>query len=286
MTSTARGRLHRGIAANLRGAVPGMKCQFSVLLRGGGAVVVGGAAGRMAPAAGPWRARRPPGPEGPAMAGRSALCPDPRARHRRTMSGVRRRGLALPQRMRNRIRGLWPDHNALRRTSDRVEGAVLAGLLAAFLTGAPLAALAAGHWAAAAGARAAQAQQETRHQVSAVLLTDAPYQAYGWSGTVAKARWTAHDGSQHTGQVSAPMGAKRGATVQIWTDRAGKAIGPPLRPEQVNSQARLAAVIAPVALGFLLLVAGALMHQVLERRRLAAWAADWRVTGPQWSHQR
>ena len=45
-------------------------------------------------------------------------------------------------------RGLWPDRNPLRRTVDRVEAVVVAGLAAAFMAGAPLAALAAGHYAA------------------------------------------------------------------------------------------------------------------------------------------
>jgi len=38
-------------------------------------------------------------------------------------------------------RGLWPDRNPLRRTSDRAEAAMVAVLIAAFLIGAPLIAL-------------------------------------------------------------------------------------------------------------------------------------------------
>jgi hypothetical protein len=41
-------------------------------------------------------------------------------------------------------RGLWPGRNPLRRTCDRVEAALAAGLLAAFLIAAPLLALFAG----------------------------------------------------------------------------------------------------------------------------------------------
>ena len=48
-----------------------------------------------------------------------------------------------------RLRGLWPDRNPLRR----------AGLLASFLIGAPLAALATGQWSYAAALRAEHAQQ-------------------------------------------------------------------------------------------------------------------------------
>ena len=43
------------------------------------------------------------------------------------------------------LRGLWPDRNPLRRTIDRAEAALVAGLAVAFLAGVPLAAVAAGH---------------------------------------------------------------------------------------------------------------------------------------------
>ena len=45
------------------------------------------------------------------------------------------------------VRGLWPDRNPLRRTVDRAEAGVVAALAVAFLAGAPLAAVAAGHYA-------------------------------------------------------------------------------------------------------------------------------------------
>jgi hypothetical protein len=47
----------------------------------------------------------------------------------------------------------------------------------------------------------------------------------------------------------------------------------------------LAAAVAPVVLG-LLLFTGQLTHFLLGRRRLAAWDAEWRATGPQWTGQR
>jgi hypothetical protein len=45
------------------------------------------------------------------------------------------------------VRGLWPNRNPLRRTVDRAEAVVVAALAVAFLAGAPLAAVAAGHHA-------------------------------------------------------------------------------------------------------------------------------------------
>jgi hypothetical protein len=59
------------------------------------------------------------------------------------------------------VRGLWPDRNPLRRTMDRAEAIIMGGLIVAFLAGAPLAAVAAGHAACSLGSRTAHAQQAT-----------------------------------------------------------------------------------------------------------------------------
>ncbi|HEV3294168.1 MAG TPA: hypothetical protein VG123_34735, partial [Streptosporangiaceae bacterium] len=56
------------------------------------------------------------------------------------------------------LRGRWPDHNPLRRASDRVEAAVIAAALILFLAGAPLLALFAWHWAGSAAHRVQQRQ--------------------------------------------------------------------------------------------------------------------------------
>ena len=70
------------------------------------------------------------------------------------------------------VRRLWPDRNPLRLRADRAEFAVHVVVLAAFLAGAPLTALAAGQRVAASGLHAERAQAG-RHQVAAVLLHDA-----------------------------------------------------------------------------------------------------------------
>jgi hypothetical protein len=44
-------------------------------------------------------------------------------------------------------------------------------------------------------------------------------------------------------------------------------------------------VLAPAVLLVLLLCTGQLVHFELTHRRLAAWDADWRATGPHWSRQ-
>src|SRR6266566_4582304 len=132
----------------------------------------------------------------------------------------RARGAWLP-----RLARRWrPDGNPLRRTSDRIEAALLAILIAAFLCGAPLAGIAAGR-AAAAGSVRAEHTQAGAHRVAAVLLQQAP-------------------GKPH------PM---------------------------------FQAPLAAMAVAGVLAALGLLTRWVLDRRRLAAWDARWRATGPQWT---
>jgi hypothetical protein len=181
--------------------------------------------------------------------------------------------------VRRRLWQLWPDRNPLRRRCDRVEAAIVAGLMTAFVLGGSLAALAAGRWAYDNALRTEQAGQAARHQVAAVLLTT----AQGWSPATAQARWTAPGGVPRTGWVPAPAGSPAGTTVRVWVDAAGRPAEPPLRHSQVEGQAVMAAVAAVVAVAVLLGDAGFFAHRVADRRRLAAWDAQWRAAGPRWS---
>ena len=170
---------------------------------------------------------------------------------------------------------------------DRVEALVAGGLVAAFLAGAPLAAVTAGHAVYGAGARTARAQQATWRQVSAVLLDTAPAAGFRQDQVIVAARWTAPDGTRHAGAVLAPPGARAGRAVTVWVDAAGRLTGrPPLQLPQVRGQAALATMLTALAAGFIVLCAGLLAHAVLGRRRLAAWDADWLVTEPHWTKGR
>lgn len=191
------------------------------------------------------------------------------------------RALAAPRCgwVRRRLWRLWPDRNPLRRRCDRVEAAIVAGLVVAFVLGGSLAALAAGRWAYGSALRTEQAGQAARHQVAAVLLTTAD----GWSPAMVRARWIAPDGAGRTGWVPAPAGSPAGTTVRVWADAAGRPAEPPLRYSQVEGQAVMAAVAAVFAVAMLLGGAGWFARRVADRRRLAAWDAQWRATGPRWS---
>jgi hypothetical protein len=183
------------------------------------------------------------------------------------------------------VRGLWPDRNPLRRTIDRAEAVVVAGLAVAFLAGVPLAAVAAGHYAYDHASRTAAVQRAAWRQVPARLLTTVPTSGYGDQATV-PGRWTAPDGRRRTGMVPAPADAAAGGTVMVWVDEAGRLTGPPLQPSLVPGQAMLAAIFAALVFAIIVVCAGLLAHTALDRRRLAAWDAQWRATGPQWTRQR
>ena len=185
------------------------------------------------------------------------------------------------------LRGRRFDRNPLRRGTDRVETIVILVLLAAFGCGAWFGAHAAAHWTAARSAAEMRTQHMAYHQVRAELLERPVSQtAYGTNfGPQAQARWTAPDGSKHTGYVQVPLGAAIGSTVLIWLDHSGNQVTP-LKPDQAAMRSDMAATAAVGTSGLVALLVGVAVHRALDRRRLAAWDADWLATGPRWTTRR
>jgi hypothetical protein len=188
------------------------------------------------------------------------------------------------------LRGWRLDRNPLRRRSDRVETVVFGVLLVVFGLAAPFAAHTAGNWAYAVSERQAQAQQATLHRVKATLLEKAaPWNGYANAPGAApevSARWRAPDGQLRTGKLFVPDGGAPGSTVTVWTNRAGQLTDPPLQRTQVVNRAQVTEAFAVVGLAVVLFAFGWLARRVLERRRMAAWDADWLATGPRWSPRR
>ncbi len=163
---------------------------------------------------------------------------------------------------------------------------MLSILLAAFLAGAPFAAHAAGSWTYAASAREAQAQRTALRQVPATLLQAATPLNISEGGSEANARWKAPDGQLRTGQVFVLSGAPAGSTVMVWVNQAGQLTDSPLQHSQVTGRAELARVVAVTALAVVLIIVGWAARWALDRRRLAAWDAEWLARGPRWSSRR
>lgn len=189
------------------------------------------------------------------------------------------------------VRRWRPDRNPLRRRLDRVETVVLGVLLAAFLAGAPFAARAVGNWTHAGLLRDSQGHSAAWRQVPATLLQSTT----NWTGYESTPgadapevdiRWKAPDGRVHTGTIYFLGPAKAGSTVMVWINRAGQLADPPLLSSQIANLADLNEALAVAGLAVTLIVIGWLAHRMMDRRRLAAWGADWLVTGPRWSPRR
>lgn len=186
------------------------------------------------------------------------------------------------------VRGRRPDRNPLRRASDRAETAVLALLVIAFFAAAPFTALAGGGWARAMAHQTQLSQEASSHHVPArVLKVSEGVQGggggYGALASQALARWTAPDGKVVTGEIPVPSGTMAGTTVRLWITDDGQLTDPPLQDSQVSDSAYFAGTFAVVVLAGLLVTAGLLARRALDRRRMAAWDAEWRATGPRWT---
>ena len=188
--------------------------------------------------------------------------------------------------LRRMLRGLRLDRNPLRRGSDRAETAIAGVLLTAFLASAPFTVHAAGTWTYATSAREAQAQQSAFRQVPATLLQAATPWGGGQYGAGADARWRAPDGQPRTGYVFTPGVAAAGSTVMVWVDRSGRLTDSPLQRSQITGRVVLAQVFAVAALAVALMIVGWAARWALDRRRLAAWDAEWLANGPRWSPRR
>jgi len=193
---------------------------------------------------------------------------------------ARRAGLA---------RHLALDHNPLRRRADRLETCIMAGLLAAFLAGAPLVAVAAGSWAHAGNLRQQHAQRPW-HQLPAVLLHAAPRQpAFRHTSALTvwvPARWTPPGGRARAGQVPAPPGSRAGSRLLVWADRSGPLAGGPLTSDVITARVIAAVMLAVAGLALVLHGLARAARRLLDRRRLAAWESAWTTIGPQWTRRR
>src|SRR5690348_5192841 len=130
-------------------------------------------------------------------------------------------------------RWLGFDRNPLRRGTDRVEGALRLVMIILAVLAVPAASVAAGRWADHYALHRAQVQRTVDHQVTAVLLRDAP--AIGTSDPYASAqtawvpaRWQQPGQPPRTGEVLAVAGARKGSTVRTWIDPSGMVTGPPV----------------------------------------------------------
>jgi len=188
-------------------------------------------------------------------------------------------------------RWLGFDRNPLRRGTDRVEAALRLVMILLAVVAVPLAAVAAGRWADHYALHRAQAQLAADRQVTAVLLEDSPVTGVPDPYTNVQtawvlARWQPPGQPPRTGQVLALAGAHKGSTVRTWINPSGAVTDPPVDHRIVVGDVWLAVMATCLMSWVLLLAAGVIVHRVLDRRRLRAWEAEWRASGPHWSGHR
>jgi hypothetical protein len=188
-------------------------------------------------------------------------------------------------------RWLGFDRNPLRRGTDRVEGALRLIMIILVVSVIPAAAVAAGRWADHYVRHQAQVQHAVDHQVNAVLLRDAPATGVpdpytSVETTWVPARWQPPGQPPRTGEVLAVAGAHKGSTVRTWIDPSGAVTDPPLDHRVIVGDVVVAVTATLLVSGLLLVAAGALARRMLDRRRLRAWEAEWRTSGPLWSRHR
>ena len=179
------------------------------------------------------------------------------------------------------------DRNPLRRRIDRVEAAMVAGLIAVFLISAPVVAAVAGHWTGSVGMREERADAASRLVPAAV---QGSAQGQIPSGPTDKiwmpARWTAPDGQARRGWILVSLGDATEGSVRVWVTRTGALTGPPIRPSEVHAHIAVAEWLTALVLGLLLCLAGGAGRVLLARHRLADWNRAWREIEPRWTRQR
>ena len=181
---------------------------------------------------------------------------------------------------------LLAGRNQLRRSYDRIEGAVLVALSAVFLVAVAGASVLGGHIYHSQRADAARL-----HESVATLTQPGPAVTGLVQPGQAQALWLAAGGRERPGvltSLTAPdiSGAPAGTRVKVWLNRRGQPAFPPPGPVLMIFNAVLAAVSAAVGAAVVLLISYGLCRFALDRRRLAAWESAWAMTGPRWTSRR
>ena len=185
-------------------------------------------------------------------------------------------------------RRLGFDRNPLRRGTDRIEAALRLVVMIMLVTAVPAAAVFAGQQAYHAALNRAHAQQATDHLVNAVLLEQAPATGTPDPYTSVQtawvlARWQPPGLPSRTGEVLATAGARKGSTVRTWIAPSGAVTAPPMDHRDIVGDVLIAVIATCLVSWLVLLVSCALARRALDRRRLSAWDAEWRASGPLWS---
>lgn len=184
---------------------------------------------------------------------------------------------------------LGRERNPLLRRVDRIETAVMAALVVAFLAAAPLASIYAGRLADTQGLREQRAEQAWQ-QEPATLQQSASAGLIGldgaWSTAWVNARWPAPSGGHRTGRIAMPLNARKGEVVTVWVTPTGELTRPRLTGADVRDRIGFAVLLATLSVAAVELLIAVAIRAALSRRRLAGWENAWRAVEPKWSQLR
>jgi hypothetical protein len=185
----------------------------------------------------------------------------------------------------HRLARLLAGRNPLRRPYDRIEGAVLLTLAAAFLAAMAGASLVGTHLY-----QSQRAADAGLHQATATLIQGGPDNRLTPDWGVL-ARWPAPGGREKSGvltAVTAPalISTAVGTRAPVWLNHDDEPAAPPSGRPIIITVALLTAIVTAGGAALGLLFCYALCRVALDRRRLAAWESAWASTGPRWTSRR
>lgn len=166
----------------------------------------------------------------------------------------------------------WRDSPLLRR-EDRLLSWLLCGALVVAGSAIPTAAAVGIHTHQVLSESAAEAAAE-RHRVRATLQEPAPMPSeYDLYPTV-PATWFAA-GSQHTGNVHAPPGYRRGEVIEIWVHRDGTHTAAPPSESAVLLESALLALLTWSAPVLIYCLPTSIAAHRIRLRRIEQWEIEW-----------
>ncbi|MBT2394552.1 hypothetical protein [Streptomyces sp. ISL-100] len=183
-------------------------------------------------------------------------------------------------------------HSPLCRTTDLVEAWVTFVVILLITLAAPAVGWLCGTLTRAALQESVRVQHEQRRPTTAVVVRAAPARAMipdpevgseHATRTQVVAKWTAYDGTRHTGTVTTTRRTGRpGDRFQVWTNEQGQVVGRPLDDTTASTHAAIAGIGAAAATAALFEGGRRLVVWRLMLRRYARLDQAWAKAGPDW----
>ena len=74
--------------------------------------------------------------------------------------------------------------------------------------------------------------------------------------------------------------------MRVWAGRSGPPASGPLTGDELTARVIATGILVPAALAVIMLGLAVAARQLLDRRRLAVWEADWTTVAPRWTRNR